>query len=99
METLIEVHISTPGLVSCGSQYASQISSGVGNEFWEEFIKIWADSGFVSYKILFVVMFIQNGAILGNSNAYISFNRYYATTRGQAAYFETFMYMWREMYC
>ena len=36
----IEMHISTPRLVSCGSQYASQISSGLGNKFWKEVFKI-----------------------------------------------------------
>ena len=43
----IEMHISTPRLLSCGSQYASQISSGLGNKFWKEVFKIWADFKFI----------------------------------------------------
>ena len=41
------MHISTPRLLSCGSQYASQISSGLGNKFWKEVFKIWADFKFI----------------------------------------------------
>ena len=41
------MHISTPRLVSCGSQYASQISSGLGNKFWKEVFKIWADFKYI----------------------------------------------------
>ena len=31
------MHISTPRLVSCGSQYASHICSGLENKFWADF--------------------------------------------------------------
>ena len=43
----IEMHISTPRLVSFGSQYASQISSGLGNKFWKEVFKIWTDFKYI----------------------------------------------------
>ena len=43
------MQISTPRLVFCCSQYASQISSGLGNtsKFWKEVFKIWADFKYI----------------------------------------------------
>ena len=55
----IEMHISTPRLVSCGSQYASQISSGLGNKFWKEVFKIWADFKYIYWSKVLTERFLN----------------------------------------